>query len=53
MPQEVYNKYVHLIEKMKYRKGGYIFMAACVMTTAMPPANILAMIKAVNDAGQH
>ncbi len=52
-PQDVYNKSVHLIENMKYRKGGYIFMAASVITTAMPPANISAMIKAVNDVGQY
>ena len=52
-PQEVYDKSVHLIKKMKYRKGGYIFMAACVMTTAMPPANIAAMIKAAKDAGKY
>lgn len=52
-PQEVYDNSVRLIEKMKYRTGGYIFMAACVMTTAMPPANVSAMIKAVNDVGYY
>ncbi len=52
-PQEVYDQSVQLIEKMKHRKGGYIFMAACVMTTAMPPVNIAAMIKAARDVGKY
>ena len=40
-----------LILKMKHRPGGFIVMPACVLTAAVPPANITAMVEATEDYG--
>lgn len=42
-PREVYLESKRIIEEMKYRKGGFVLAAACVISTAIPPANITAM----------
>lgn len=52
-PREVYVESRRIIEKMKHRKGGFVFAAACVISTAIPPANITAMLKAVEDFGYY
>lgn len=52
-PREVYLETKRIIEEMKYRKGGFVLMAACVISTAIPPANITAMIKATEDFGYY
>ena len=52
-PKEVYREAKRLIEEMKDRKGGYVLMAACVISTAIPEANIKAMIEAVEDFGYY
>ena len=52
-PMEVYLESKRVIESMKYRKGGFILAAACVISTAIPPANITAMIKAAEDFGYY
>lgn len=52
-PREVYQESKRVIESMKYREGGFVLAAACVISTAIPPANITAMIKAVEDFGYY
>ncbi len=52
-PGEVYLESKRIIEEMKYRKGGFVLGAACVISTAVPPANVTAMIKAVKDFGYY
>ncbi len=52
-PKDVYLESKRIIEEMKYRKGGFVLMAACVISTAIPPANITAMIKAAEDFGNY
>ena len=50
---EVYNETKDIVLKMKDREGGYVLMAACAITNAVPPANIMAMIQAVEDYGYY
>lgn len=52
-PREIYDEARDVIMKMKHREGGFVLMAACVISTKVPPANISAMIEAVNDFGQY
>lgn len=52
-PREVYEESKRIIDLMKYREGGFVLGAACVISTAIPPANITAMIKAAEDFGQY
>ena len=49
----VYEEAKDVIQRMKHRPGGYILMAACSITNAVPPANLLAMIQAVEDYGYY
>lgn len=49
----VYEEAKDVIQRMKYRPGGYILMAACSITNAVAPANLLAMIQAVEDYGYY
>lgn len=50
-PKEVYLESKDIIERMKYREGGFVLAAACVISTAIPPENIIAMIHAAEDFG--
>lgn len=52
-PREVYEESKRVLDLMKYREGGFVLAAACVISTAIPPANITAMIKAVEDFGYY
>lgn len=52
-PRDVYLESKRIIEEMKDRKGGFVLAAACVISTAVPPANITAIIKAAEDFGHY
>lgn len=52
-PREVYLESKNLIERMKDREGGFVLAAACVISTAIPPENITAMIQAAEDFGYY
>ena len=52
-PKEVYLECKRILDLMKYREGGFVLTAACVISTAIPPANITAMIQAVEDFGHY
>lgn len=52
-PKDVYLESKDIIDRMKYREGGFVLAAACVISTAIPPENITAMIRAVEDFGQY
>lgn len=51
--KEVYLESKNLIERMKYREGGFVLAASCVISTAIPSENIIAMIRAVEDFGSY
>lgn len=51
--EQVYLEAKDIIKRMKYRKGGFVLMAACVISTAVPMENIKAMIQAVEDFGYY
>jgi len=52
-PREIYEESRAIIEKMKHRAGGFILMPACAVSTAVPMANLSAMVKAVEDFGYY
>ena len=49
--QEVYEACRHTIEKGKKAPGGFILGPGCSIPAAIPPANMFAMTRAVNDFG--
>ncbi|MEN6349423.1 MAG: uroporphyrinogen decarboxylase family protein [Syntrophomonas sp.] len=52
-PREIYEESKTIIEKMKYRAGGFILMPACAVSTAVPMANLAAMVQAAEDFGYY
>ena len=50
-PQQVYDLTKTAIEKGKKAPGGFVLSAGCELPPLLPPANVFAMTKAVNDFG--
>lgn len=50
-PSDVYRKSVEIIEQMKYTSGGFVLTPECTLSCLVPPANIFAMTKAIQDKG--
>ena len=51
--EEVYKESGKIIERAKYREGGFIFMSDCGISPMTPADNILAMIQAASDFGEY
>ncbi len=50
-PRQVYNLTKTAIEKGRKATGGFVLSAGCELPPLLPPANLYAMTKAVNDFG--
>lgn len=52
-PEEVYEEGRRILEKMKYRKGGFVLTPDCTLASETPPINLHAMIKSARDFGTY
>ncbi|MCF8143467.1 MAG: hypothetical protein K9N21_06060 [Deltaproteobacteria bacterium] len=50
-PREVYDCAVGIIEKGRRAPGGFVLSAGCELPPMVPPANVFAITKAVDDFG--
>lgn len=51
--EDVFNTSKEIVEKLKYRSGGFILMPDCALSPLTPPINVYAMIKAAKEHGRY